>query len=286
MKYSIVIPTYNEGDYLLATVDNLLSTSRRKDTEIIIVDDGSTDNASTAIRGARVIRYPVRQGVNRARHIGATAAAGDWIVSIDAHTKFPKDWQRDFERVVSQHFGTGYGYMFGPTISYGPHTLAGVRFYGDEMDVVAQTLQTGPHQPAQALSGACQILRKNYYQELGGFDRGLRFPGRSEDMELSLRVWLTGGRCVALREIEVWTLYRDANYDRIYADEICNALRIYTIYFDQKQLAATIEAHKDSPGFAEGLALLLDSDVFTRKAELRKKFTRTFSQLTEMFNED
>lgn len=83
---SVVIPVYNAGKALCRAVDSVLSQSFT-DYEIIIVDDGSTDDTPDIIKGyGDKIRY-IRQensGASIARNAGIQAAQGRWIAFLDA----------------------------------------------------------------------------------------------------------------------------------------------------------------------------------------------------------
>lgn len=89
MKVSIIIPVYNTGEYLHKCIRSILSQSL-KDIELIIVDDGSTDNSgnicdkySKADNRVKVI-HKINEGVSRARNTGIKLATGDYIGFVDS----------------------------------------------------------------------------------------------------------------------------------------------------------------------------------------------------------
>lgn len=93
MTVSIVIPAFNEERLLpatLAAVDRARTvlTSRGWASEVIVCDNNSSDRTAELARmgGARVVFEPVNQ-IGRARNAGAGAAAGDWLVFIDADSE-------------------------------------------------------------------------------------------------------------------------------------------------------------------------------------------------------
>jgi glycosyltransferase involved in cell wall biosynthesis len=83
---SVVIPTYNHADYLVEAINSVLAQSYQ-DFEIVIVDDGSTDNTPNSVpqRHAQ-IRYlrQENQGLAAARNNGIRAAEGQIISILDA----------------------------------------------------------------------------------------------------------------------------------------------------------------------------------------------------------
>ena len=81
---SIVIPAFNEAASIAAVVGELRAAAPWR--EILVVDDGSTDDtaARAADAGARVIRHPYNKGNGAAVKSGIRAAAGEFILIMDA----------------------------------------------------------------------------------------------------------------------------------------------------------------------------------------------------------
>lgn len=83
---SIVIPTYNRASYLSQAIDSVLAQSCA-DYEIIVVDDGSTDNTGQILESYRDrIRciHQANKGVSAARNMGIRSARGEWIAFLDS----------------------------------------------------------------------------------------------------------------------------------------------------------------------------------------------------------
>jgi glycosyltransferase involved in cell wall biosynthesis len=86
IRISVVIPTYNRAEVLARAVQSVLSQSFLK-REIIVIDDGSTDDTESVInRLGTGIRYlPCSHaGVSAARNRGIEASRGDWIAFLDS----------------------------------------------------------------------------------------------------------------------------------------------------------------------------------------------------------
>jgi glycosyltransferase involved in cell wall biosynthesis len=86
MKIAAIIPTYNHGRYISTAVQSVLSQTRPLD-DVIVVDDGSTDDTRVRLEafGSRV-RY-VRQGnrgLSAARNTGIRATHCEWLAFLDA----------------------------------------------------------------------------------------------------------------------------------------------------------------------------------------------------------
>ncbi len=86
MKISVIIPTYNRAHLLGQTVDSVLSQKRAPD-EVIIVDDGSTDDTCGVVApyGERVIyRYQTNAYQSAARNTGQALSTGDLLCFLDS----------------------------------------------------------------------------------------------------------------------------------------------------------------------------------------------------------
>ena len=89
MTVSIIVPVYNTAVYLPACIDSILAQSYT-DFELILVDDGSTDDSlqvceTYAARDARIrVLHQQNAGVSAARNLGVEQAQGDWLCYVDS----------------------------------------------------------------------------------------------------------------------------------------------------------------------------------------------------------
>ena len=90
-RVSVLIPCYNAGDYLAQAVESVLDQTYQ-DFEIIVVDDGSTDNtASVAGSFARVrYVYHAHSGIPVTRNLAVSHARGEFITFLDADDLWDK----------------------------------------------------------------------------------------------------------------------------------------------------------------------------------------------------
>src|SRR4051794_39530439 len=86
--FSVVITTYNRARILRRCLDSCLAQSWT-DFEVVVVDDGSSDDTVAALAEdpdprLRVVAHERNRGINPARFTGAASARGEWVVVIDS----------------------------------------------------------------------------------------------------------------------------------------------------------------------------------------------------------
>ena len=203
VSVSVIIPIFNSA---LTIVQALESVCRQtcQSWELIVVDDGSTDNTQTVIREAfagpltawgdrlQLLEQP-NQGSAAARNRGVEVARGEWIAFLDADDWFVRTDKlaRQLDLVVGAdcvHTGWQRVDAQGKCIrevtpwEYAPH-----------LDLV-DWLRWKPIR----LSGL--LIRKSWLEQVGGFDESLR---QSHDVDLMLRLTQAGCRSVWWRAIAV-----------------------------------------------------------------------------------
>jgi cellulose synthase/poly-beta-1,6-N-acetylglucosamine synthase-like glycosyltransferase len=191
---SVIIPTFNGGDGLVRSIASLRRQTLRP-LEIIVVDDGSTDDTRAIAERARaqglvdmVICHGTRCGRSAAINAAARFASGDLLLTVDADTVFePTAVARlaaafDDPRVAGASCSIAIAnerdslWTRLQSIEYLMSITAG-RAVLDAVGAIA------------CLSGACSMYRRTVFLSQGGLDVG---PG--EDLEFSLRLRRLGHR--------------------------------------------------------------------------------------------
>lgn len=116
MKLSIIVPVYNLENYIAAALESLLSIRFSFDFEIIVINDGSTDDSESIIRGYQrthnqITLYSIKnQGVSNARNIGISSARGEYITFVDGDDTVEPDF---FEKAIQELDEGGYDFVQG-----------------------------------------------------------------------------------------------------------------------------------------------------------------------------
>ncbi|MGH8061503.1 MAG: glycosyltransferase family 2 protein [Pseudoxanthomonas sp.] len=182
---SAIIPTYNRRELLLRALDSVFSQTHPID-EIVVIDDGSTDGSEAAVRerhGDR-IRYiwQANAGVSAARNHGMSIAKGKYFALLDSDdewlpekTSLQLEWLRahpDFGMVLCDVQRVD-----------GEHRPIDIFRRRDTIPEDGWVLRWIIHNPA--LAPASIMFRREVFEDVGGFDEGLR---TAEDIDFHLRV--------------------------------------------------------------------------------------------------
>lgn len=102
--FSIIIPLYNKRTLIKKSIDSIQSQSCQN-FEIIVVDDGSTDDSAIYVKqfvDSRIkYYYKENGGVSSARNYGIDKANGEWVIFLDADDEMLPDTLSSYERIIN-----------------------------------------------------------------------------------------------------------------------------------------------------------------------------------------
>jgi GT2 family glycosyltransferase len=192
---SIIIPVYNRAALTRECLDALLRSPPEASSEIVVVDDASTDATQRLLAGyggrIRVVKRETNGGFAAACNAGAAAASGEYLVFLN-NDVVPKDgWLDALIRYAESHPGAA---AVGSKLLYPDGTIqhAGVVVC---QDLYPRHLYAGfpADHPAvnksrrfQIVTAASMLLRREPFEEAGGFDAA--FLNGFEDVDLCLRL--------------------------------------------------------------------------------------------------
>ena len=108
-KISILIPAYNTGRYIAECIESVIAQTYRN-LEIIIVDDGSTDNTKAiaeryALNDSRINVVAIsHEGVSTARNVCMSHATGDYILFVDSDDWIGDNLCRELIDLATQNY--------------------------------------------------------------------------------------------------------------------------------------------------------------------------------------
>lgn len=185
-RVTVVIPAYNAAQYLRLTIDSVLAQTVG-DVEVIVVDDGSTDDT---LRIARSYGPPVRTvaqsnaGPAEARNTGLSHAGGEFVAFLDSDDLWAPRFLERVVAVLDANPRIGYAYAWAQFIDETGALLPGQIRSRPRRDMVRQILCSG----CFALL-SMTLFRVSTLQAVGGLTAGLR---QAEDWDLFLRMASAG----------------------------------------------------------------------------------------------
>lgn len=178
---SVVIPAYNQGNYLARAVQSVLGQSY-PDFEIIIVDDGSTDDTATVgcSYNAPNIHYvhQENQGLSAARNTGLRYAQGEFISYLDSDDLFLPDKLKLLTDAIYSH--PEFGFVAGQAIPIDEADQPLGKMYASPIPEPAEELLLG-----NPLHVGSVMIRRTWQDRAGEFDTSLR---SYEDWDMWLRL--------------------------------------------------------------------------------------------------
>jgi glycosyltransferase involved in cell wall biosynthesis len=186
---SVVIPAYNAAWCLRKAIDSVLAQEFR-DFELLVVDDGSTDDTAAALapygEAIRVVRQ-CNGGLSNARNAGIRESRGEFVAFLDAD-----DWW--LTRKLARQFAL---MQASPTIGFVSTEARVEDMNGQFLNVWACAACKGsflPHLFAAngdvAGSGSSVMVRRALFEQGGGFDESLR---SLEDVDMWMRLAAAAG---------------------------------------------------------------------------------------------
>ena len=227
-QLTVIISFLNEGYEVERTVSSVLEFAENK-VDILVINDGSNslydyEEMLRPYSNVKYVKNEVRRGVTVCRHWGVQQIETPYFILLDAHMRFyEKGWvdkivsylQEDDRRIlccqtralikdesdeiiVHPTRKTSYGayiHLQDENKLLSPKWIYQDRMFSDE------AIEDVP-----CILGATYAASKRYWNYIKGLE-GLKLYGHEEPY-LSMKVWMEGGRCQLIKDIEVGHIYR------------------------------------------------------------------------------
>jgi glycosyltransferase involved in cell wall biosynthesis len=181
---SVIIPTYNRADLLPEAIRSVLSQTIT-DFELIIVDDGSSDDTRQLVETFADPRiryiYQENKGISGAMNTGLGAARGDYIARLDSDDRWLPTILAEQLAIFEAHPEIGIVYAKAQAMDINGNPMA-------------QTLGAPGHFPGQTFksllygdfgSAISTLVRRECYERIGGYDTHLK---ANEDWDVWIRL--------------------------------------------------------------------------------------------------
>lgn len=196
MRISVIVPAYNaEGS--IGRLFDALDRQTRKDFELIVVDDASTDHTPdiAAARGALVFKMPKNGGPAACRNKGAANASGEFLVFTDSDCEPAPDWIDRIERRAARTPTDALmGRVVIPRSTFLGNAISALGFPAGGSAGFERIWPVDPAGRTISLSTCnCAVPRDLFYR-VSGFDESFPYAG-GEDSLLARRL-LEAGACI------------------------------------------------------------------------------------------
>lgn len=204
MKVSVIIAIYNKKEYTIKCLESVFKFGPKHEFEVIVVDNGSTDGSGDCLAklGSKVtvIANKKNLGFAKACNQGAKVAKGEYLLFLNNDTVVTNRWLDILVEELDSNKAVG---IVGPKLLYTDGTVqhAGVVFdknrwphhiYRKEGGAA---LYVNKKREFQCLTAACLLIRKDIFNDVGGFDES--YINGLEDADL----------CFKIRELGFGILY-------------------------------------------------------------------------------
>lgn len=209
---TIIIANWNGADMLMRCLVSLAAQTFH-DFEVIVVDNGSTDDslsnlsASFSTSNLRVERLATNRGFAAANNIGARLARGEWLAMLNQDAFPAPDWLEHLVGAATHH--PEFAFFASRLIQADDHTrLDGA---GDVYHVSGLSCRRDHNRSAEqcglssgevfSACGAAAMYSRESFLNVGGFDEDLF--SYNEDVDLGFRLRLLGERCLYVADAVV-----------------------------------------------------------------------------------
>lgn len=271
LRISVIVPASNESVLLERTVRQFVATLP-PDSEVIVVDNGSTDGSADFLHAkpydnVLLIQTAEALGVAGARNRGLEAARGEIVIFSDAHIDVPERWWQPLVATLRNPevgvVGPGIGIMGLPNAP----AACGQRILDAKLRLRWLPWKGVESYPVPTLGGGMMAMRHETLRKAGTFDAGMPQWG-SEDLEICVRYWLLGYQVWVAPAVTVLHYFRTSNPYKVEGSVVThNLLRVALLHFGPERLARVFETMKSNTKFAGAFVHAVESDVWHKRTE-------------------
>ncbi len=220
IEVSILIPVFNKLEFTRICIDSVYeNTPNTESYEIIVVDNASSDGTNVYLNEQRDIRNnfkiitnPTNFGFAKANNQAAAKALGKYLVTLNNDTLVKPGWLESLKKTVESDptVAAAGSKLIYPDMTIQHAGVVIVNNRGDENPLVAIHIhskkpsdfpEANKTRTFKALTAACLLIKKNAFEEAGGFDE--EYYNGYEDVDLCFKLGEIGYKLVYQPESEV-----------------------------------------------------------------------------------
>jgi glycosyltransferase involved in cell wall biosynthesis len=285
IEISVVVPVYNRKDYLKESLDSILQQSYPP-SEIVIVDDGSTDNLLEIINSYKERVKSLRienSGAGNARRIGTEATSCPWIAFCDSDDIWlPNHLERKVQ-LLSEYPDTNF--LFSDMLPFGPTALPNRTYFSDALPCWWENLgkqdqhgfinlSNSPYQAFLSFNPVATptiLMTRELYDQVGGINpKYSRMP--AEDADLTRKAIAVGNICCDTK-VTAKQRRHEQNMSSIETENLLGKIQILSDHIangltPKEDIEATLAAIK----ITKNMAVL--SAFYNRQYNIQKQLSK------------
>jgi glycosyltransferase involved in cell wall biosynthesis len=306
-KLTVIIPFRNEGEEVEKTIVSIKNTACY--VEIILIDDASDDNfdykSVAQAHGCMYTRNDENKGVARSRDIGVSLCSTPYFVLLDGHMRFyDYDWDIRLTKALRENLDSiissntviftknddgSYDNEDGLKEKYFRAFGAYVNMDEPGCEYKAQwtrnTLSEGEIIPVACVLGAVYASSVQHWMKIGGL-HGLVSYGSDEPL-MSIKTWLSGGRCLLMKNWGVGHLYRKRHpYSVSSVDTVYNSLLLIALFDTDREKSEHFDNYANRYGEVFDKAYSMyeknQSEIAAHREYLESIFVRSMRYFLDM----
>ena len=186
--FSVIIPLFNKEKFIEATLKSVLNQTFI-DFEILIIDDGSTDNSATLIKGFDDTRiryfYKENAGVSSARNYGIEKSQSNYISFIDADDYWYPDFLKEMFKIIQNYpqqnvFSAAIEIETSKKVFPATYSIVKTNDHEIVNYFTASNKET-------VICTSCAVFHKNIFEKIGTFDTEIK-SGQDTDMWIRIGI--------------------------------------------------------------------------------------------------
>lgn len=183
---SLIIPVFNKSDITRRCIDQIKKLNRRSDFEIIVVDNGSTDETPSMLskdHSIVYIRNAENLGISKACNLAGGRARYDVLCFMHNDVfVYEEEWTSKIRQFILRHSGTGVVGLYGAKTLRKNGSFRGKTIVHSKKDrpAIAKAFER-----VATIDGLFMAMRKSVFEDIGGYNE--LFPIHYYDKDISLR---------------------------------------------------------------------------------------------------
>lgn len=229
MKISIIVPAYNEEQYIKDCLLSIKKYNTEDICEVIVVDNGSTDATLRLVQQfsfVTIVSEP-KKGASHARQAGLMHARGDLVAFLDADSQISKDW---IQTAINEFYNNkNLVALSGPCVYYDLKSWYSV-FISIYFNILLTPLSKITN---SVVLGGNLVVKKDAIINIGGFDTTIAFYG--DDTNIARRLQKVG-QVIFKRKFFIYTSARRLKQGGIVKTGFIYALNFFSEKFFHTQI--------------------------------------------------